>query len=82
MASSVDRNDNEQIITTEVQGVSRGIKKKPFTLWVKGKLFAKKKESVWQLHSFHREIIHQTANKTLLLSAIIFPITANNPLFL
>ena len=36
MASSVDRNDNERIITTEVQGVSRGIKKKPFTFWVKG----------------------------------------------
>ena len=36
MASSVDYDDNERIITTVFQVVSRRLKKKPFTFWVKG----------------------------------------------
>jgi hypothetical protein len=36
MASSVDRNDNERIITTDFQVVSIGIKKKPLTSKVRG----------------------------------------------
>jgi hypothetical protein len=36
MASSVDYDDNERIITTDFQVVSRGIKKKPLTSKVRG----------------------------------------------
>jgi hypothetical protein len=50
MASSVDYDDNERIINTVFQDVSRGIKKKPLTSKVKGKFPTKGKESVWQLH--------------------------------
>jgi len=43
MASSVDCDDNEQIITTEVQRVSRGIKKKAPHFVGEGLTFCKEK---------------------------------------